>query len=69
MFGQMAVLMRKARRVEVQAIAPSTLLVLDETRFRSLLARSQALRNAVRASAEQRGIDPDMLLMEGAKES
>lgn len=69
MFGQMAVLMRKARRVEVQAIAPSTLLVLDETRFRSLLARSQALRNAVRASAEQRGIDPDMLLMEGAKDS
>ena len=67
MFGQMAILMNKARRVEVQAIAPSTLLVLDEKRFRSLLARSSALRDAVRASAEQRGIDPEKLLFEAAR--
>ena len=63
MFGQMAILMNRPRRVEVQAIAPSTLLVLDEKRFRSLLSRSSALRNAVRASAEQRGIDPENLLI------
>jgi CPA1 family monovalent cation:H+ antiporter len=69
MFGQMAILMRKAPRAEVQAIAPSTLLVLDEVRFRSLLARSSALRDAVRASAEQRGIDSKILLMEGARDT
>ncbi len=67
MFGQMAILMSKARRAEVRAIAPSTLLVLDEVRFRSLLARSAALRKAVRASAEQRGVNPELLLMEGTK--
>ena len=61
MFGQMAILSRKARRTEVRAIAPSTLLVLDETRFRRLLERSEALQSAVRASAEKRGIDPDQL--------
>jgi CPA1 family monovalent cation:H+ antiporter len=62
MFGQMAILMNKARRAEVRAIAPSTLLVLDEARFRRLLDRSAALREAVRASAEKRGVDPDALL-------
>ncbi|KUF10337.1 cation:proton antiporter [Pseudoponticoccus marisrubri] len=61
MFGQMAVLMRRPRRVEVRAIAPSTLLVLDEARFRRLLNRSKALQKAVRASAEKRGIAPDDL--------
>jgi CPA1 family monovalent cation:H+ antiporter len=58
MFGQMAILMKRARRAEVRAIAPSTLLVLDEVRFRRLLDRSPALQEAVRASAEKRGIDP-----------
>ena len=61
MFGQMAILMTKARRAEVRAIAPSTLLVLDEARFRRLLDRSQALQVAVRASAEKRGIEPEVL--------
>jgi CPA1 family monovalent cation:H+ antiporter len=61
MFGQMAILMRKARRAEVRAIALSTLLVLDEARFRRLLDRSAALQDAVRASAEKRGVDPDHL--------
>ena len=64
MFGQVAILSKNARRAEVRAIAPSTLLVLDVARFRSLLGRSIALQNAVRASARQRGIDPDVLLME-----
>lgn len=61
MFGQMAVLMKKARRAEVRAIAPSTLLVLDETRFRRLLDRSVALQEAVLASAEKRGVHPSTL--------
>lgn len=62
MFGQMAILMTKARRAEVRAIAPSTMLILDEIRFRRLLDRSEALQGAVRASAEKRGVDPDDLL-------
>jgi CPA1 family monovalent cation:H+ antiporter len=41
----------------VRAIAPSTLLVLDEARFRRLLGRSPALRAAVRDSAATRGVD------------
>jgi CPA1 family monovalent cation:H+ antiporter len=62
MFGQMGVLMRKSRLAEARAIAPSTLLVLDEARFRRLLERSAALREAVRQSAEKRGIDPETLI-------
>ncbi len=62
MFGQMAILMNKARRAEVRAIAPSTLLVLDEDRFRRLLSRSEALQVAVFTSAEKRGVDPETLL-------
>ena len=58
MFGQMAILMNRTRRTEVRAIAPSTLLELDELRFRRLLDRSAALKDAVRASAEKRGIEP-----------
>jgi len=61
MFGQFAVLLQKIRRFEARAIAPSTILVLDEARFRRLLRRSNALRDAVRASAEKRGIDPEAL--------
>lgn len=63
-FGHMAVLMKKNRRTEVRAIAPSTLLELDETRFRRLLARSSALQEAVRASARKRGIKPEDLFTE-----
>ncbi len=69
MFGQLAILTRRARRAEVRAIAPSTLLVLDEKRFRRLLARSPALQKAVRASAEKRGIDPSVLLYDEVKPS
>jgi CPA1 family monovalent cation:H+ antiporter len=62
MFGQMAILMNRVRRVEVRAIAPSTLLVLDEARFRRLLDNSASLREAVRSSAEKRGIPPEQAL-------
>jgi CPA1 family monovalent cation:H+ antiporter len=66
MFGQMAILLKKARRAEVRAIAPTTLLVLDEARFRRLLNRSAALQDAVRASAERRGIEPEDLFADAA---
>ncbi|WP_132540440.1 cation:proton antiporter [Rhodovulum euryhalinum] len=65
MFGQMAILLQKPRRAEIRAIAPSTLLVLDEARFRRLLKRSPTLQAAVRDSARKRGIDPEALLLEG----
>ena len=65
MFGQMAVLMQKRRRAEVRAIAPSTLLVLDEARFRRLLRRSPAVQAAVLESARKRGIAPETLFPEG----
>ena len=69
MFGQVAILTKNARRAEVRAIVPSMLLVLDMTRFCSLLAKSVALQDAVRASAVQRGIDPDVLLMGSTKDT
>ncbi|EPX83507.1 cation:proton antiporter [Salipiger mucosus] len=65
MVGQMAILMKKPRRAEVRALTPSTLLVLDEARFLRLLNRSETLREAVRESAERRGIDPSGLLPRG----
>jgi CPA1 family monovalent cation:H+ antiporter len=61
MFGQLAILMRRPRRTEVRAIAPSTLLVLDEARFRRLLDRSPKLREAVRESAAKRGVPLEAL--------
>ena len=69
MFGQVAILTKNAARAEIRAIAPSTLLVLDVARFRALLAKSKALQKAVRASAEKRGIDPDVVFRETTKES
>ena len=64
MFGQLAMLMKKPRRIEVRVLSPSTLLALDESRFRRLLKRSEAMRESVRLSAEKRGIDPSALLLE-----
>lgn len=66
MFGQMAILMSRARRAEGRAIAPSTLLVLDEKRFKRLLDGSQTLRDAVRASAKKRGIPENQVLPEAS---
>lgn len=62
MFGQMSILMKGPARVAVKAIAPTTLLVLDEARFRRLLSRSPKLQEAVHTSAEKRGIAPEKLL-------
>lgn len=57
MFGQLSLLSRQTPRAQVTAISHSTLLVLDEPRFRRLLKRSQSLRDAVLKSAEKRGLD------------
>lgn len=62
MFGQMSILMRRTPRAEGRAIAPSTLLSLDEARFGRLLDRSRALQDGVLASARTRGLDPVGLL-------
>ena len=67
MFGQMAVLSNKNPRAMVRAIAPSTFLVLDDARFRRLLGRSGSLRDAVRASAEKRGIPAPQILRDAAE--
>ncbi|PWR03131.1 sodium:proton antiporter [Meridianimarinicoccus roseus] len=59
MFGQIALLLKHPRRAEVRAIAPSTLLILDEARFLRLLKTSPVLQRAVRDSAAARGFDPE----------
>ncbi|KAA9008780.1 cation:proton antiporter [Histidinibacterium aquaticum] len=61
LFGQLALLSKSTLRTEVQAIAPTTLLALDDKRFRRLLTRSPAIMEAVRKSAEERGIALDSL--------
>jgi CPA1 family monovalent cation:H+ antiporter len=60
MFGQLGVLLRARRRAQVTAITHCTLLALDEVRFRQLLRRNAAVRAAVVASAEQRGLTIDL---------
>ena len=64
MFGQLAMLMEKPRRVEARVVGPSTLLVLDESRFRRLLKRSKGMQESVRHSAQKRGIDPATLILD-----
>ena len=60
MFGQIAMLTKGRIRPQVTAIAHSTLLVLDEGRFRALIARHAALREAVLESAKRRGVALDL---------
>jgi CPA1 family monovalent cation:H+ antiporter len=57
MFGQLSLLSRQTRRAQATAISHTTLLVLDEARFRKLLSRHEGLRRAVIESAEKRGIN------------
>jgi len=63
MFGQLSILMRKTRAAQVTSIAYSTLLALDEARFRDLLGRNRELREAVMESARLRGVELDMGLL------
>lgn len=57
MFGQFSLLIRQIRRTQAIAISHSTLLVLDEARFRRLLKRNEGVRTAVIESAEKHGLD------------
>lgn len=57
MFGQLSALSRQVRRAQATAISHSTLLVLDEARFRRLMQRNPPVRAAVLESAKKRGID------------
>ncbi len=61
LFGQLTILSQKPRRTKITAIAPTTLLVLDEARFLRLLKRSTTLRAAVEQSAIARGLSLDAL--------
>ncbi|QUS34789.1 cyclic nucleotide-binding domain-containing protein [Falsirhodobacter algicola] len=66
MFGQLSMLMRKTRAAQVTSIAYSTLLALDEARFRDLLARNRELQQAVVDSARARGVQLDLDLLPAA---
>ncbi|MDO5757969.1 MAG: cation:proton antiporter [Rhodobacterales bacterium] len=65
MFGQMSLLLRRPPRTEVTAIAPTTLLVLDEDRFLRLVNRSKTIQAAVAESAQKRGIASEQLSLKG----
>lgn len=60
MFGHLAVISGKSRKSQVRAITHCTLLALDEGRFMALLRRNAALRAAVQASADKRGVKLDL---------
>lgn len=60
MFGQLAVIARRSRKAQVTAITYCTLLALDEARFMELLRKHAAVREAVLASAERRGVKLDL---------
>ncbi|WP_145104035.1 cation:proton antiporter [Cereibacter sediminicola] len=60
MFGQLAILTRKARRAQVTAISHGTLLSLDETRFLELLRRNKTLQQAAVESAARRNVTIDL---------
>ena len=59
MFGQLALLSRQTRHIQVTAISHCALLVLDEPSFRRLMRRSETIRNAVAESARRRGVTID----------
>ncbi len=61
MFGQIAVLSKRARRTEAKAITHTMLRGLDDRSFRRLLERSPAVREAVRAAAAKRGLTLDVI--------
>lgn len=61
MFGQLALLKRQIAPTQVTAISHSTLLVLDDARFRRLLERNSIVRAAVEQSAKRIGLNVDRL--------
>lgn len=64
MFGHLALLRRAPRLGQVTAIAHSTLLTLDESRFLALLRDDEGLRQAVLESARKRGVALDAKALE-----
>ncbi|MCC5958400.1 MAG: cation:proton antiporter [Rhodobacteraceae bacterium] len=59
-FGHIGMLAREPRKAMVSAISHSTLLELDEVRFRRMLSRNKTLLQAVSESAAKRGVDLDL---------
>ena len=59
MFGELALLLRRARRARVTAITHCTFLVLDEARFLDLARSNAALRAMVEERARKRGVTLD----------
>ena len=60
MFGHLSVLQKRPRRATVRAISHTTLVTLSEAEFRDLMRQAPKLAEAVKVSAEKRG-----LFMEG----
>jgi len=54
MFGAVTFLPGRYRRLQARTLVPSTLLMLDETRFRHLLERSATLRQRLRDASADR---------------
>jgi monovalent cation:H+ antiporter, CPA1 family len=67
MFGQLAVVLGKPRRVQVTAITHCTLLTLDETHFLTLLRGNAALAEAIQFSADRRGVKIDLQAISEAR--
>ncbi len=59
-FGHVGMLTREPTRAMVHAISHSTLLALDEVRFKRMLGRNRTLYQAVVDSAVRRGITLDL---------
>ncbi|WGV16900.1 cation:proton antiporter [Fuscovulum ytuae] len=57
MFGHLSVLQKRPRRATVRALSHTMLLTLQEAEFVTLMAQVPALAEAVRASAEKRGLE------------
>jgi CPA1 family monovalent cation:H+ antiporter len=68
-FGHLGMLTGQPRRAMVSAITHCTLFALDEARFRRLLARNQALQQAVEASAIARGANVAQIMAQARPES
>ena len=62
MYGELALLTgQKKRRASVRAVTHCTLMMLDEARFRVLLAKSPEIHALVLDNARGRGIDPALM--------
>jgi CPA1 family monovalent cation:H+ antiporter len=66
MFGQISVLTRKPRRVQVVAITRCTLLALDESSFLALLRDTPPLMAQVQATIDRRAVKIDLAALVAA---